>query len=63
MTTFTLPDLSCGHCVQAVTRAVQAEDPDARVEVDLASKRASIISSVSESRLREVLAAADYPPR
>jgi copper chaperone len=29
--------MTCGHCVQAVTRAIQARDPKARVQVDLAA--------------------------
>jgi len=28
--------MTCGHCVRAVTTAVQALDPQAKVEVDLA---------------------------
>ena len=28
--------MSCGHCAQAVTAAIQAKDPTAKVVVDLA---------------------------
>ena len=28
--------MTCNHCVRAVTAAVHARDPDAKVEVDLA---------------------------
>lgn len=28
--------MSCGHCIQSVTTAVRALDPNARVEVDIA---------------------------
>lgn len=28
--------MTCGHCVQAVTAAIQARDPAAKVEVSLA---------------------------
>lgn len=27
--------MSCGHCVRTITRAVQAGDPAAQVEIDL----------------------------
>jgi copper chaperone len=27
--------MTCGHCVQAITRAIQARDPHAQVQVDL----------------------------
>eukprot|EP01030_Chromulinospumella_sphaerica_P024841 gene24841-24944_t len=30
--------MTCGHCVRAVTQAVQALDPAASVKVDLGAK-------------------------
>jgi copper chaperone len=36
MLRFKVEGMSCGHCVAAVTRALQALDPGAQVEVDLA---------------------------
>jgi copper chaperone len=37
MQQFKVRGMSCGHCVRAVTRAIQALDQGARVEVDLAA--------------------------
>lgn len=37
MQQFKVSRMSCGHCVRAVTRAIQALDQGARVEVDLAA--------------------------
>ena len=34
--TLKVEGMSCGHCVKAVTAAIQAKDPDAKVVVDLA---------------------------
>lgn len=34
--TLKVEGMTCGHCVKAVTAAIQAKDPDAKVEVDLA---------------------------
>ena len=34
--TLKVEGMSCGHCVKAVTAAIQAKDPNAKVEVDLA---------------------------
>ncbi len=34
--TLTVEGMSCGHCVKAVTAAIQAKDPSAKVEVNLA---------------------------
>ena len=42
MIAFEVPDMTCGHCVSAVTKAVAAVDPAARVQVDLARHRVEI---------------------
>ena len=34
--TLLVEGMSCGHCVKAVTAAIQAKDPTAKVVVDLA---------------------------
>lgn len=34
--------MSCNHCVRAVTEAVHAVDPDAKVEVDLPTQTVRI---------------------
>ena len=38
MITLHVEGRSCGHCVRAVTQAIQALDPAAKVQVDLAAK-------------------------
>ena len=37
-------NMSCGHCVGSVTKAVQGVDPQAQVQIDLASKRVTVES-------------------
>lgn len=54
--------MSCGHCARAITEAVQAVDPQARVQVDLPSKTARIESSADTSAITAALADAGYPP-
>ena len=44
MLTLNITGMTCGHCVKAVTRAVQDLDPDAKVAIDLAQGRAEIDS-------------------
>ena len=34
--------MSCQHCVKAVTRAVQAQDPQATLEIDLPQGRVTV---------------------
>ena len=38
MQIFSVEGMTCGHCVRAVTQAVQAKDPAASVDVDLAAQ-------------------------
>lgn len=63
MIEFKVPDMSCGHCVGAITRTVQELDPQARVEVDLVAKRVKIESQRDSRELAEALAEEGYPPQ
>ena len=54
-------EMSCGHCVSAVTRAVQAVDATAKVEVDLASKTVRIDSASELAPLKSAIADAGFP--
>ena len=54
-------DMTCGHCVSAVTRAVQAVDAAAKVEVDLASKTVRIDSTTELAPLKAAIADAGFP--
>ncbi|MBA4013281.1 MAG: hypothetical protein C0481_15560 [Phenylobacterium sp.] len=42
MMNFQVEGMSCGHCVQSVTKAVHAVEPKAKVAVDLASGRVTV---------------------
>ncbi|SFM04514.1 MULTISPECIES: heavy-metal-associated domain-containing protein [Rugamonas] len=53
--------MSCGHCVGAVTKAVQALDAGATVQVDLASKRVTVESASALAQISAAIVAAGYP--
>lgn len=59
---FKLPDMSCGHCVQAVTEAAREVDPQAQIEVDLPGKQARVESAQPRERFVAALAEAGYTP-
>lgn len=59
---FTLPDMSCGHCVAAITQALKAADAQAQVNVDLDTRTARVDSSLPREALAAALAEAGYPP-
>ena len=64
MLTFDVQDMSCGHCVASITKAVQATDPQARVEVDLARHRVQVQPVQADAAaVQQVIAAAGFTPQ
>ena len=47
--------MSCGGCVSKITRAIQALDQQARIEVDRATGRVVVETSESAASLRELV--------
>lgn len=62
MIQFNIPQMSCGHCVRAVTEAVHEVDPQAKVDVDLASKQVQVESAAEREKIADALAEAGYAP-
>lgn len=62
MLEFKLPDMTCGHCVGAVTQALKEADPAATVVVDLPQKTVQVTSTLTQPELTAALAEAGYPP-
>ncbi|HXY98603.1 MAG TPA: cation transporter [Stellaceae bacterium] len=52
--------MTCGHCVAAVTRAVQRLDPAAAVSVDLATGRVSVAGALARAAVESAIEAAGY---
>jgi Cu+-exporting ATPase len=57
----TVEDMSCGHCVGRVTKSVQAVDKEAKVSVDLATKKVKIDSTADLDTIAQAIDAAGYP--
>jgi copper chaperone len=62
MLSFEIPNLSCGHCVRAVTEAVHALDPQAQVQADLATRQVQVQTSAPRAAVVAALTEADYAP-
>ncbi len=60
---FTLPTMTCGHCVKTVTRTVQQVDPAATLEIDLAAQRVQIGSTRERQAFVAALTEEGYEPR
>lgn len=62
MIEFEVNDMTCGHCVNAITQAVAAVDASAKVEIDLPTHRVRISGSDQAQRLAEAIREAGYTP-
>jgi P-type Cu+ transporter len=57
----TVEDMTCKHCVGRVTKAVQEIDQDAKVDIDLPTKKVTIDSKADLDRIAQAIDAAGYP--
>ena len=62
MIEFLVEGMSCAHCVNAITEAIQKLDPGAEVHVDLGSKHVRIGSELDGFLLSQALTDAGYDP-
>jgi copper chaperone len=63
MVTFEVNDMTCGHCVSSITKAVRAIDQGAQVTVDLATHRIQIEpTSSNRATLSDAIREAGYSP-
>jgi copper chaperone len=62
MQTFEIPNMSCNHCVRAITEAVHSVDAQARVDTALAEHRVQVDSQAPREQLVEALKEAGYAP-
>lgn len=63
MHVFNVTGMTCAHCERAVTQAIQALDPQARVEVDLATGTVRVEGTPSEQQIRAAIEEEGYQVR
>ncbi|SEB08804.1 heavy-metal-associated domain-containing protein [Variovorax sp. YR216] len=63
MLTYRVEDMTCGHCVGAIARAVQSVDSGAKVDVDLSRHLVRIEpTGAAVNELLNAIAEAGYTP-
>lgn len=62
MLTFQVKDMTCGHCVATITKAVHAVDAGAQVETDLAMHEVRVESGMAGAVIAAAIRAAGYTP-
>ena len=60
---FLINDMTCNHCVGAVTKAVKTVDAAADVRIDLSTKIASVTSSAEAEKIADAIKDAGYTPQ
>lgn len=60
MQEFKVQGMTCGHCVRAVTQAVQDQDPAAQVRVDLSQGQVSVHSDLPRERVAQLIESEGY---
>jgi copper chaperone len=63
MISFQVNDMTCGHCVSSLTKALQAADATAKLRFDLAAHRVDIETGLADAaELSEAIKRAGYAP-
>jgi copper chaperone len=63
MIAFEVKDMTCGHCVSTITKALKAADKDAKVRIDLASHRVEVEPAAADAHdIAEAITDAGYTP-
>ena len=62
MLQLTVSDMTCGHCVSTITKALKQADPQARVEIELKTQRVSVESTLEAGDILESVREAGYTP-
>lgn len=63
MQIFSVEGMTCGHCVRAVTQAVQSKDPAASVNVNLSAKEVGVESRLSPEEVISLITEEGYNAR
>jgi len=63
MQAFRVEDMTCGHCVSTITKALKAADKDAKVTIDLARHLVMVEPTEADAQaLSDAIAEAGYTP-
>jgi len=53
--------MTCGGCINAVTRAIQSQDPSAQVEADLNAQTVRLETTLSQAQASQLITDAGFP--
>ncbi|QRM57292.1 heavy-metal-associated domain-containing protein [Sinorhizobium sp. BG8] len=59
---FTVSDMTCGHCVRAITTAIETALPNTRVDAETQTHRVTVSGADNADKIAEIIAAEGYTP-
>jgi copper chaperone len=63
MQVFRVDDMTCGHCVSTITKAIKAADKDAKVTIDLARHLVMVEPTEADGQdLNDAISGTGYTP-
>lgn len=63
MIAFEVNDMTCGHCVGTITKALRSADPGAKVTIDRAKHLVTVEAAEADAQdLHDAIAEAGYTP-
>ncbi len=63
MLTFKIDDMTCGHCVASITKAIQELDRQATIAADVQSHVVQIASAANSEAIEAAIRDAGYTPQ
>ncbi len=61
MSTFRVPDMTCGHCEKTIKNALTEAHPEAEIKIDL-EKKQLIVENLADDRVVFLLKEVGYNP-
>ena len=61
MQTLKVSGMTCGGCINAITRAIQAQDSQAQVQADLATQVVTLKTTLSPEVAAQLIEDAGFP--
>lgn len=59
---FRIDNMTCGGCARSVTATIQDLDPNAQVNIDVATKLVDVVTTLSQQQLVDALNEDGFPP-
>ena len=60
---FNVADMTCGHCVSTITKALKEADAEAKVDIALGERRVAVRSRLAQEEIADAIREAGYSPQ